>query len=128
MGIGNLASASSSSSVTISLPLMGIGNCPYLSRGQDIYSAHYPSWGLETFAQDIAEFRGRLFASLPLMGIGNRAYVAGVRRSTASSLITPHGDWKRADRIRPRLRECGAHYPSWGLETLACCRRDRTLQ
>ena len=88
-----------SSSVTISLPLMGIGNSGG-KRGRRVYRSglitphgsgnmstrtHYPSWGSETG------------------GIGHAGIAGSLRIGTAACRVVPGG-------IR-------THYPSWGSET-----------
>ena len=116
MGIGNTGiDRGAVSDPHCSLPLMGIGNASSASRS--------PSAA----------------ASLPLMGIGNSAGLRTCGRPGRTSLITPHGDWKRQGGGRPAEghpqplitphgdwkptpeirwpRRYPSHYPSWGLET-----------
>ena len=102
-------------SICHSLPLMGIGN-----------------------AAAAAASERRASFSLPLMGIGNPRRRRQHR--PRPPLITPHGDWERADRALaggrpgqlitphgdwerpgrwPGRPSAGAHYPSWGLGTAA---------
>ena len=60
--------------------------------------------------------------SLPLMGIGNLKRLR-VRAQRDRELITPHGDRKRRRSCRVPAG-AGAHYPSWGSETLHTGRAD----
>ena len=78
-----------------SLPLMGIGNPPFVGR----------AWSAVIHN-----------SSLPLMGIGNAGDDLTDQSTQIGELITPHGDWKP---LRDSHRNTAAttHYPSWGLET-----------
>ena len=86
-----IATSSSCSSVTGSLPLMGIGNLV------------------------VELLTGGVLALITPHGDWKRPYTFS-RPRNSSRLITPHGDWKprlgssRGSATRP-------HYPSWGLET-----------
>ena len=73
---------------------------------------HYPSWGLETPLHQLLHVNDT--HSLPLMGIGNPRVAVGAISDT--TLITPHGDWKRSHGSS-RCSPPPSHYPSWGLET-----------
>ena len=147
MGIGNTCSADSSSSLrTVSLPLMGIGNCSTSPSPRRTATAHYPSWGSET-AGGKAElppradlitphgdrklvWRRRIVVvrhelSLPLMGIGNRPCLAdGGGQEEHSLPLMGIGNCRRAARI---ARSLGSHYPSWGSETPVGGRRRRPV-
>ena len=78
------------------------------------FSAHHPSWGLETLRGD-AEALPFAEGSLPLMGIGNATGV----RTTSSSPRTHYPSWGLETSVHPFdvRRNCLSHYPSWGLET-----------
>ena len=93
--------------------------CPTRATGGP---THYPSWGLETWPEELAGRSPHPRCSLPLMGIGNDAdnLIESLVATGCSLPLMGIGN-ANAPKSRRARDGHGAHYPSWGLETF--CRR-----
>ena len=88
-----MANGASSHSVSVSLPLMGIGNVGDHSVRHSGVVSSLPLMGIGNLLGSMTLMGGPKYHSLPLMGIGNE---------------------KPPSR---RRKPPGSHYPSWGSET-----------
>ena len=101
--------------VSVSLPLMGIGNNCVRSQpveSPQLITPHGDWKPLLSATCPASEKR-----SLPLMGIGNPC-LAQAERQEPVRLITPHGDWKQGKRATVRT-ECLCSLPLMGIGNLS---------